>query len=309
MIRKNALFLVLIGCLNVLLSSAQQNPQYTQYMYNLRSINAGYMINEPGIVEVGTIYRTQWSGIRGAPKTGNVFVSIPLKSKIEIGANFYNDIIGSKIQLKNNTFNIDVAYKIKLSRKMDLSFGLKSGFNSIHLNHFQSNIANDPIFSTKNSKMLFNLGAGIFLFNDTYYFGLSTPNFINSSLTNNTGDNIYTNATHFYAIGGYVFEISDNVKVKPSFIIKHTNGSPLSFDVSANVLLFNKFELGIANRNQDAFSALASFLVTPDFRIGYAYDFGVGKLRKFNTGSHEFVLTYRFNVLGNPKKYISPRFY
>lgn len=308
---RNTITLLFFFSLSVFVDkiTAQQNPQYTQYMYNLRSINAGYMINEPGIVEVGGIYRTQWSGITGAPKTGNLFASIPLRSKLELGVNFFTDKVGSNIQLVDNNFNIDVAYKVKLSRKMDISFGLKTGVNSIRLNPFNSNVANDPIFNGNSSATLFNLGAGIFVFNDNYYFGLSTPNFIQNSLTSKLNENIYTNSVHFYAIGGYIFEISEDIKVKPSFVIKHTNGAPLSFDVSANVLLYNKFELGIANRNQDAFSALTSFYVTPNFRIGYAYDFNISNLKDFNSGSHELMLLYRFDILGLTKKYMSPRFY
>lgn len=284
----------------------QQDPQYTQYMYNMRIINPGYMLNEPGIVEVGALYRTQWTGIQGSPKTGNFFASIPLTNKLELGVNYVNDRVGSRQQLATNTFNTDIAYKVQLNNDVNLSFGLKSGIKNISLD-FSDDNKDDP-FLQNNDKTWLNLGAGMFLFSENYYAGISIPNLVQNSL-NTLKTSSFTDEMHLYAIGGYIFELSDAIKLKPSVVLKYVNGVPLSFDISSNVLFYKRVELGMSYRNEDAFAALASFYASPNLRLGYSYDFGVGGLSDFNSGSHEFILIYDFDLLSLRKKYISPRFY
>lgn len=297
---------ILLFLMRYLVCLGQQDPQYTQYMYNMRIVNPGYMLNDPGVVQVGALYRAQWMGIKGSPKTGNIFASIPLTNKLELGVNYVNDKVGSKHKLSTNTFNTDFAYKVQLNEELNLSFGLKTGIKNISLDFSEQNV-NDP--SLQNSdKTWLNLGAGMFLFSENYYAGLSIPNLVQNSL-NTLNASSFTDEMHLYFIGGYIFEISDAVQLKPSVVLKYVNGVPLSFDISSNVLLYKRVELGMSYRNEDAFAALASFYVTPNLRLGYSYDFGVGGLSNFNSGSHEFVLIYDFDLLSLRKKYISPRFY
>lgn len=299
------IFIILI--LSCLSAYSQQEPHYTQYMYNIGIVNPGYMINEPGIVQVGSLYRTQWVGIDGAPKTANVFANIPLTNKIELGVNYLNDIIGSNVNLSENIFNINAAYKINLKHNLNLSFGLKAGFEHLNFSALGSNVFSDPLLGNTNKTVL-NIGAGLFLFHDNYYAGLSSPNLLPSNLS--VDDNVvYNTKPHVFLIGGYVFNVGSDFKIKPSTVMKYVGGSPLSFDVSANVLYLNRFELGASYRYQDAISGLLGINITPDLRLGYAYDFNTSKLKTFNNGSHEFVLLYRFDVLGLSKKYSSPRFY
>jgi type IX secretion system PorP/SprF family membrane protein len=270
-------------------------------------VNPAYMINEPGLVEVGTLYRTQWIGIDGAPKTGNVFANIPLNEKIELSINYINDNIGGNVNTSENVFNVDAAYKINLNKDLNLSFGLKAGFDHLNFSAIGSNVSSDPSFGNTNKTVL-NIGAGAFLFHKNYYLGLSSPNLIPTDLTINN-DVIYNNSIHGFFIAGYIYELNDLFKIKPSTVVKIAGGAPLSFDVSANVLYNNKFELGLSYRYQDAVSGLAMLNVTRDLRLGYAYDFNTSELKSYNNGSHEFVLLYRFDVLGLSKKYSSPRFY
>ena len=286
---------------------AQQEPHYTQYMYNMSIINPAYMINEPGLIEVGTLYRSQWVGIDGAPETGNIFANIPLSDKIELSLNYLNDEIGDNIKQTENVFNIDVAYKIKLTETLDLSFGMKVGFDHLSTNVFQSNVSGDPFFENTR-KTLLNIGAGVFAFNDNYYVGLSSPNLLPNELDTNN-DILYQNELHIFLIGGYVFDINEDIKLKPSTVVKYVAGAPLSFDISANALYQEKFELGVSYRYKDAVTAMVGIEVFQDFRLGYAYDFNTSVLKDFNNGSHEFILTYKFDILGLSKKYSSPRFY
>ena len=302
---KIKLLILFIAC--SLSALAQQEPQYTNYMYNMSMVNPAYMINEPSLIEVGALYRTQWVGVDGAPKTANVFANIPLSEKIELGVNYLNDNIGGNVNMSENVFNIDAAYKINLKRDLNLSFGLKMGFDHLNFSAIGSNVSGDPSFGNTD-KTVINIGAGAFLFHKDYYVGVSSPNLIPGDLEFN--DQVfYNNSIHVFLIGGYIFELDDMFKLKPSTVIKYTGGAPLSVDVSANVMYDNKFELGVSYRYQDAVSGLAVFNVTPDLRIGYAHDFNTSQLKSFNNGSHEFVLLYRFDVLGLSKTYSSPRFY
>ncbi|GAA3585191.1 type IX secretion system membrane protein PorP/SprF [Snuella lapsa] len=286
---------------------AQQTPQYTQYMYNMNMVNPGYMLNEPGLVQIGSLYRTQWTGIKGAPKTANVFANIPLNNKIELSVNYLNDFIGDPVNLSENLFNIDAAYKISFNNDLNVAFGLKTGFQHLNFSALGSNVGNDPLFENT-SKTVLNIGAGVFVFKDQYYVGLSSPNLIPGNLETND-DVFYANKPHVFLIGGYVFNVGSDLKLKPSTVLKYVSGTPLSFDVSANALYLDRFELGVSYRYQDALSGLAGINISPNLKIGYAYDFNTSKLKSYNNGSHEFVLLYTFDVLSLSKKYSSPRFY
>ncbi len=302
---KLRLYIAFIVC--SLSAYAQQEPQYTQYMYNMSIVNPGYMINESGIVQVGTLYRTQWVGLDGAPNTANVFAHVPLTDQIELSVNYLNDKIGDPLSLSQNIFNIDAAYKIKLKNDLNMSFGMKLGIDNLSFDAANSNVATDPNFQNTSTTNL-AIGAGVFVFKQHYYIGLSSPNLIPSDLSASE-QTVFTNKIHLFLIGGYVFDIDDTFKLKPSVVVKEVFGAPLSFDVSANVLYDEKFELGLSYRYQDAVSILAGFNVSSALRIGYAYDFSTSQLNDFNNGSHEFMLLYKFDVLGLSKKYSSPRFY
>ena len=286
---------------------AQQEPHYTQYMYNMSTVNPGYMINEPGLIKVGSLYRTQWVGIEGAPKTANVFAHIPLNDRIELSLNYLNDKIGSNGKLQENIFNVDAAYKIKLKKDLNLSFGMKFGLGQLSFDFSETNLSSDMAFQNTN-KTLFNIGAGAFLFKKQFYVGVSSPNLIPTTISNSS-ETVYTRKPHLFLIGGYVFQVNDFIKLKPSTVIKHVNGAPLTFDLSTNVLLYDRFEIGASYRYQDAIAGLVGFNVTNNLRLGYAYDFNTSDLNDFNDGSHEFVLLYTFDILGLSKKYDSPRFY
>ncbi|XCF06156.1 type IX secretion system membrane protein PorP/SprF [Tamlana crocina] len=286
---------------------AQQEAHYSQYMYNMSMVNPAYMINSPHIIEVGSLYRTQWVGIEGAPKTANVFANLPLNSNMELSVNYLNDNIGGKINISENVFNVDFAYKIKLKADLNLSFGLKTGIDHLNFSAIGSNVISDPV-SGNTSKTVLNIGTGAFLFGNNFYAGMSSPNLIPSDLSIDD-ETVYNDNIHVFLIGGYVFDLGSDLKLKPSTVVKYVGGAPLSFDVATNVLYQDRFELGLSYRYQDAIAALASIYITPSLKLGYAYDFNTSKLKTFNNGSHEIILLYRFDVLGLSKTYSSPRFY
>ncbi|WP_027391191.1 MULTISPECIES: type IX secretion system membrane protein PorP/SprF [Aquimarina] len=287
---------------------AQQEPQYSQYMYNMSTVNPAYVTNQSGLISTGLLYRRQWTGIEGSPETANVFGNIPLSEKIELSVNYVNDRIGEAISTNNNFFNVDFAYITRISDRFKLSYGLKVGINSFKLDASGSDVADDPAFAANNSELQLNIGAGLFLFSNNFYAGISSPNLLPNEVAVD-GIGVSQSKTHLYGVTGFVFDLVDEVKLKPSMVIKQVLDSPLTFDISLNSLIYNKFELGVSYRYEDAFIALAGFNITRNLKVGYSYDFSTSELSGYNNGSHEIILLYNFDLLNFSNKYTSPRFY
>ncbi|WP_010523455.1 PorP/SprF family type IX secretion system membrane protein [Aquimarina agarivorans] len=289
-------------------ATAQQEPQYSQYLYNMSTVNPAYVKGQAGLFSSGILYRKQWQGIEGAPETANIFGSIPFGEKIEMSVNYVHDAIGDAIQVRNDFLNVDFAYITNLSESLRLSYGLKAGINSFKLNALGSDVASDPAFQDNTSQLNMSIGAGVYLFDSNFYAGVSSPNLLPSDATLNT-IKVTQTAIHLYGVFGYVFDISDSVKLKPSTVIKQVVGAPVTFDISANTLIYNRFEVGASYRYQDAFVGLLGFKITPDLRIGYAYDFSLSNLSSTSNGSHEIMLLFDFDLLHLGNKYTSPRFF
>jgi type IX secretion system PorP/SprF family membrane protein len=295
---------------------AQQDPQFTHYMYNMSVINPAYATENKDVINMGGIYRAQWVGIEGAPTTQSFFAHKPLSRKVEMGISVVHDEIGDVVEESN--IYADFAYVLSLSERTRLSFGVKAGVTlfSTNFNGFQyTSPLLDPAFENNISQTFLNVGAGTYLFGDNYYLGFSTPNLLTTKHLENTNGIVTTGveAIHYFLTGGYVFTFNgnDNLKVKPAFMAKGVQGAPVSLDLTTNVLINNKFEAGIGYRLDDSVSGLASFYITPTLRIGYSYDYTLTNLRKFNTGSHEVFVLFdldlgRLSGKGYDK---SPRFF
>ena len=296
-------------------SFAQQDPQFTQYMYNMSVINPAYATAEEGILNLGGLYRTQWVGLEGAPKTGTFFAHTPINEKIEMGVSFTNDNIGDIVN-ENNIF-ADFAYVLPVGIETKISFGVKAGvrmfdtnFNGLQL---QSGPASgDNAFDENINRAFPNLGIGAFFFTDTYYVGLSAPNMLSTKHLENENGIKATGIenVHYFLTGGYVFDINKDVKLKPAFMARGVKGAPLAVDITANVLINEKLEAGLGYRLDDAISALINFRVTQDLRIGYAYDYTTTNLGNFNSGSHEIFILFDVDLFGFKGGYDrSPRFF
>jgi type IX secretion system PorP/SprF family membrane protein len=293
---------------------SQQDAQYTQYMYNMSVINPAYTTQTIGIVNMGALYRTQWVGVKGAPTSANLFMHTPINEQVEVGLSFVNDNIGNIIK-ENNLF-ADFAYKLDLEEYGNLSFGLKAGVSFFNvdftgLNLESGGISTDPNFSENINQANFNLGAGIYYNTNNYYIGLSVPYMLKSNYyIDQNGEEQNIQKAHFYLTGGYVFTINEDIKLKPTFMAKAVNSAPFSIDLTANVLYLNRFEAGIAYRINDAVSGLINFGITPELRIGYAYDYTISNLSAFSSGSHEFILLYNLDSFNLHKGFDkSPRFF
>lgn len=310
---KNRLLLIICLCfLNKV--QAQQDPQYTHYMYNMNVINPAYATATPSILNLGGLYRTQWVGAVGAPKTFTFFAHTPVSEKIELGLSLISDDIGDGAKKENNIF-ADFAYVLQLNNNHRLSLGIKAGVTIFETNfngfQFESGATNtDPAFNQNINSTFPNIGAGAFYFTDNYYVGLSAPNLLSTKhLEERDGLSRFgSENTHIFLTGGYVFQVSENLKLKPSFMAKAVAGAPMVADFSANVLLYDRLEFGASYRLNDAVSGLVNFKVVPNLRIGYAYDYTVTNLGEFNSGTHEVFMLFDVNLMkkGYDK---SPRFF
>ncbi|MCB0448614.1 MAG: type IX secretion system membrane protein PorP/SprF [Confluentibacter sp.] len=296
-------------------SIAQQDPQFTQYMYNMSVINPAYATANEAVLNLGGLYRTQWVGLEGAPKTGTFFAHSPINRKIEVGISFTNDNIGDIVE-ENNIY-ADFAYVLPMGLEGKLSLGLKAGFtlfdtNFDGLNLQSGNVSTDIAFNENINKTFPNLGIGAFYFTDTYYIGLSAPNMLNTKHleVENGIRTTGVQSVHYYLTGGYVFNINQNLKLKPAFMAKSVSGAPLALDITANVLINEKIEAGLGYRLDDAISGLVGFRISPELKIGYAYDFTTNNLGSYNSGSHELFILFDVDLFGLKGGYDrSPRFF
>ncbi|MBT8377513.1 MAG: type IX secretion system membrane protein PorP/SprF [Winogradskyella sp.] len=298
-----------------LYASAQQDPQFTQYMYNMSVINPAYATADESILNIGGHYRTQWVGLEGAPKTASFFAHTPIDEKIELGISFTNDNIGDVVN-ENNVY-ADFAYVLQVGLESKISLGLKAGvtlfdttFDGFVLQSGGTN--SDVAFNENISKAFPNVGLGAFYFTDNYYLGLSAPNLLTTKHieTENGVRATGVQNTHYFLTGGYVFDINQNVKLKPAFMARAVSGAPLAIDITANALINEKLEAGLGYRVGDAISALVNFRVSPDLRIGYAYDYTTTNLGDYNSGSHEIFILFDVDLFGLKGGYDrSPRFF
>jgi type IX secretion system PorP/SprF family membrane protein len=268
----------------------------------------------PAMLNLGALYRTQWVGAVGAPKTFTFFGHTAINDKVEVGLSLISDDIGDGAKKENNVY-ADFAYVLNLGGQNRLSLGLKAGFSSIQTNFngfvLQSgDTSTDLAFAENVNVTKPNIGVGAYFFRNNFYVGLSAPNLLNTKhIEEKSGINAFgSEDIHTFLTAGYVFQINDKVKLKPAFMTKYVTGAPLSIDITANVLYNNKFEFGAAYRIDDAISALVNINVTPSLRVGYAYDYTLSNLGQFNSGTHEIMLLFDLDLLGKGFDK-SPRFF
>lgn len=284
---------------------AQQDPQYTQYMYNMNVINPAYAGSKESLSITG-LYRKQWSGLDGAPETFTLSLHSPVGEKVGLGLSAIKDELGP---VKETNVYADFSYTLDLSEKLKLALGVKAGatFHEVGLNGLSLQDPGDPFFSENIDNTYPNVGAGAFLYADKFYVGLSVPNMIKSVHLDENGLKYGSQELHYFATAGYIFNINDNFKLKPSVMVKSEFEAPVSFDANLNALFFDRFEIGGSYRLDDSFSGIVGFQLTPELRIGYAYDHVVSDLKAMASASHEVILT--FDIYFSKKVLRSPRFF
>jgi len=286
--------------------SAQQQVQFTQYMYNTMMVNPAYA-GTGSVLEALFIHRSQWVGLDGAPRTQNVAVHGAAGKIVGVGLNFINDRIGPA----NQTFvTASLAARIPLSEKIKLSVGLNGGMDIVNVDWSKGQWQSDNDAAMMNNirnRVRPVLGAGVYLYADNWYFGFSSPTFIQRDRYGEWNEASINNAVHWYAIAGYVFNVGENVKLKPALLAKMVSGAPFTIDVSLNTLIKEQFTIGAAYRYNDAVSLLLGYTFKRSFFIGYSYDINLSRLRTYNSGSHDIILKY--NLYKKDMAARSPRFF
>ncbi len=308
-------FILTIVCIAASLGGliAQQDAQYTQYMYNTIAVNPAYA-GSRGLLSINGLYRSQWIGLDGAPTTQTLNFHTPVSERVGIGLSIVNDEIGNGTN-QDTYFDGVFSYSIPTSRTGKLSFGLKAGGHLLNvdftkLQNYRPDL-NAVGLNNIDRKFSPNFGAGVYYHTDKFYAGLSVPNFLKTQHFDDseTTSFLAEERLNLYLITGYVFDLNPDLKFKPAVLLKAVSGAPLQVDVSANFMLNEKFTLGAAYRWDAALSALFGFQITDQFMLGLAYDREITELGNsaFNDGSFEIMLRYEF--LTKYKKVITPRFF
>jgi type IX secretion system PorP/SprF family membrane protein len=288
-----------------IVSFAQQDAQFTQYMYNTINVNPAYA-GSRGALSIFALHRTQWVGLEGAPVTNAVSINTPLNSNnLGLGVSVINDKIGPTHE---NTISADLSYTVPTSETFKLSFGVKATANLFDLDVTRLNPAdNDPALHDYSNKFSPNIGAGVYWHSDKAYVGLSVPNFIQTNRYDDNEVAIFKEQINYYLIAGYVFDLNSSIKFKPAILTKMVKGAPLQMDLSGNFMFNDKFMVGVAYRWSAALSAMVGFQVSEGLYIGYGYDHETTNLNNYNSGSHEIFL--RYEIFKNNNKIITPRFF
>lgn len=288
---------------------AQQDSQYTQYMYNTVNVNPAYA-GSRGATSIFLLHRTQWVGLDGAPVTNTASINKPISNtNMGYGVSFINDRIGVSDE---NAISIDFSYSVPASDDYKISFGIKGTANLLSVDYSRLAIRHpeDVLLSQQaniDNRFSPNIGAGIYFHSDKNYVGLSVPNFLETKHYDDNVSSLASERMHFYLIAGSVFDLGEMLKFKPALMTKMVQGAPLQVDVSGNFLFNEKFFVGAAYRWDAALSALVGFQVGNSWHIGYSYDAETTKLANYNSGSHEIFL--RFEFFNRYGKIVSPRFF
>jgi len=302
--------LLLLSTLFFLQSNAQQDAQFTQYMYNTILVNPAYA----GTRDAMSIFisnRSQWIGLEGAPKTNSISMNTPITPSLGIGLSVINDKIGCSDE---NNIAADISYSIPFSETHQLSFGVKASLNllNVDFNKLYLGSTIDNVFENNiNNKFSPNIGVGFYYHSGVNYIGISAPNLLETVYFSDQNDSnsskIIKDKTHYYLIAGHVFDLNDRVKFKPSLQAKCVKGSPLQVDLSANFMINEKFTAGVAYTYNSSASALFGFQTGESLFIGYSYDINTNNLQKYNSGSHEIFL--RFEILKTVSRIVTPTFF
>lgn len=289
-------------------ATAQQDPHYTQYMYNMSVINPAYAGSKESL-SGGLLYRKQWVEIEDAPTTGTFFIHSPVGKNVGLGLSLINDKIGP---VEETNVYADFSYTLNLGGEHRLAFGLKGGvtMHKIDFNTIYNSLpdVNDDVFSQSNpSETFLNLGTGVFYYTDKYYIALSVPNMLKARYLDFDNTKYGSEEMHYFLTGGYVFDLSPTLKFKPFAMVKSSLKAPASLDVATNFLFNERFEIGATYRLEDSFGGMVNFAITPGLRVGYAYDHIISDLNITTQASHEVIVLFDLNFAKKVSR--SPRYF
>jgi type IX secretion system PorP/SprF family membrane protein len=292
-------------------TKAQQDPIYTQYMFNTLALNPAYA-GTRGMLSTMLLSRHQWVGFDGAPSTQTFSIHSPV-SHLNFGAGLtlIHDRIGP---VKNSAAWVDYAYRLQLSETINLSMALRGGMTHYQVDYTEFLLeigSDDPAYNTAaTNDWLPNFGFGTFMYSDRFYAGISIPRLFENKFADSGDVQTEDSGSEqrlFLVMGGLVFDLSPGLKLKPSFLARFTQAAPLSIDLSATFLIKETLWIGGMVRPGDALGAISHIQITPQLRFGYAFDMNTNELRSFHSGTHELMINYEFNF--KKEKIKSPRYF
>lgn len=281
---------------------AQQDPMYSQYMFNMLSVNPAYA-GAREMVSMTAMYRQQWVGIEGAPTTLTFGIDAPIKhQRMALGLNVVNDKIGIT---KDLMINAVYAYRIRFINNGALSFGLQAGVNqhsadlaSVNTTTYYGGSSNDKAFSASMSNLFPNFGFGAYYYTDRFFASAGVPRMLKNNLRGENNPTMdftsFPNRQnrHMFLSAGYIFDLNEDWTAKPSIMLKGVYGAPMAGDINANFWWKNTIGGGVSYRSEDAVVAMLEFRPRKEFQFGYAYDMTISGLAGTNSGSHELMLRY-----------------
>jgi len=298
-----AITLVLLGSTS---ASAQQDPHFTQYFDNMLFVNPAYA-GSSGMLNVTGLHREQWVGFEGRPRSSTFSVHSPTSyESLGIGLTAVNDVIGP---LNQTMFYVDASYTLRFkNHKGKLAFGLKGGINLINIGveGLNTDEPNDPkLLSNIQNNINPNFGFGIYYHTPSFFLGLSTPKMLEQSYDGLSETNL--ERRHYFGTIGGVFGVSNKWKLRPTAMLKITENAPLSLDLTMAGIYNEVLWLGATYRVESAFGAFVQIQISPQFKVGFASDFGTQEIRNYNSGSFELLMSYDF--VFKKKGIVSPRYF
>ncbi len=288
-------------------SFAQQETLFSQYMFNPALYNPAYT-GSRGVSSLYMHHRSQWVEMEGAPKTSYVgFQTLLDNQKVGLGFNALTEAVGP---IRSTTLNLDWSYHLQLGLVGKLAFGIKGTLDKFDvdlsgINQYQNDAY---LYANIDRPFVTNFGMGFFYYTDRLYIGGSIP-YLFKNKHYDTANFTAEDWSHLYLSAGYVFDLSPQLKFKPSVFYRSVPDIIQQLDISGSFLIDDKVQLGLTYRLDTAYSVMTAFQLSPQVLIGYSYDREATALQQFNKGSHEVFLRYEFSSLINKLKIQSPRFF
>ena len=286
--------------------NAQQEPMYSQYMFNMVQMNPAYAGNR-AVDNITAMYRKQWVGIEGAPSTGTIsWDRREDASNIGYGLQIYNDNIGIE-----KTIGVQGFYSYRIPFKnASLALGLSAGVLNYRAAYSTviTTMGGDPLFSEDINGFRPTAVVGALYATEHWYAGFSIPALLQTKISQSNVQITTGASNHYFLTGGYIFDVSPDLKLKPSLLLKSVQGAPLQFDINMNAWIQDIIGLGVSYRTGDSFVGMFEIQITPVLRLGYAYDYVISNLKTYSKGTHELMLRYEFGGT-KTQRVLSPRYY
>lgn len=318
MVKNLNILMLSLAMMFVLNLSAQQDAQYTQWMFNKLSLNPGYAVSSDYAC-ASALHRSQWVGLEGAPVSQSLNVRVPFQGKnVGVGLSVNHDKIGP-----TNSWTVSgiYAYRIDFGENRSLGIGLQGTLRSYRVNYtdavtIQSGDGSIP--TTNESRTIPNFGAGLYYYTPKFFIGLSAPRILEGDLTffnNGTGNTDFSREeAHIFLMAGVVFDLNDAIKLKPSILLKYVDDAPFDADLHASLIFYDTFWAGatyrlggVADSPGESLDIVLQLQLSRAIRLGFAYDFTLSKVRDYSDGTFEVVLDYCLNP-GNDRL-TNPRFF